>query len=67
MIAATVAMAGMALLFVVFGVWALADGRACDGHCSGCGMHCESRIDSPASFDGDARGGDALGEGGVRP
>ena len=41
MIGATVAMAGMALLFVVFGVFALG-GSDCDGHCAGCtGANCE--------------------------
>ena len=37
MIAATVGMAVMALLFVVFGVFALGDRGGCDGHCAGCG------------------------------
>lgn len=39
MIAATVAMVSGALLFVLFGVFALVDGpgRGCSGDCGGCG------------------------------
>ena len=41
MMAATVGMAGMALLFVVFGLMAPADGRedggGCGGDCGSCG------------------------------
>ena len=42
MIGATVAMAAMAGLFVVFGVFALADTeKDCDGACGTCTMDCE--------------------------
>jgi hypothetical protein len=42
MIGATVAMAAMAGLFVVFGVFALADtDRGCDGGCGTCTMDCD--------------------------
>ncbi len=42
MIGATVAMAAMALLFVVFGWFALADtDRGCDGGCGTCAADCE--------------------------
>jgi len=45
MITASVAMVVMAGLFVVFGVFALADGRGCDGHCGGCSNECENHIE----------------------
>jgi len=41
MIGATVGMAAMAVLFVVFGMFALGDGEGCDGHCGGCSRSCE--------------------------
>jgi electron transport complex protein RnfA len=41
MIGATIAMASMAVLFVVFGVLRLADGRGCEGHCGTCTHDCE--------------------------
>lgn len=42
MIAASVAMASMAALFIVFGLFALADiDRGCDGSCGTCSMDCE--------------------------
>jgi hypothetical protein len=42
MIGATVAMAAMAGLFVIFGMFALADtDRGCDGACGTCSMDCE--------------------------
>jgi len=47
-IGATVAMAAMALLFVVFGVLASAD-KKCDGHCPGCGGGvCDNEIEGRA-------------------
>lgn len=45
MIAATVAMASMAALFVVFGLFALADGKRCDGACGTCTKDCENELE----------------------
>lgn len=42
MIGATVAMAAMAGLFVVFGMLGLADRGTCDGHCGGCADECDN-------------------------
>ena len=42
MIAASIAMVAMAGLFVIFGMFALADGRqSCGGDCGGCVGECE--------------------------
>ena len=43
MIGTTMAMAVMAGLFIVFGYFALADGRGCDGNCGGCAFDCENK------------------------
>lgn len=49
MIAATVAMAATAVLFVVFGWFALADTeRGCDGACGTCTLDCEIDLESRA-------------------
>ena len=46
MIGATVAMVAMAGLFVVFGVFALADTeKGCDGACGTCEIDCESDLE----------------------
>jgi hypothetical protein len=45
MIGATVAMAAMAALFLVFGVFALADGKGCDGGCGTCTKDCENELE----------------------
>jgi len=45
MIGATVAMAAMAALFVVFGLFALADGKRCDGACGTCTKDCENELE----------------------
>ena len=49
MIAATVGMAFTALLFVVFGAFALADGRGgCHGDCGSCAVgECDREPDTP--------------------
>lgn len=49
MIGATVVMAAMAGLFVVFGLFRLADRRGCEGSCAGCTHECERHVegDSP--------------------
>lgn len=51
MIGVTVAMAAMAALFVVFGLFALADGRRdCGGNCGSCGVgECDLEQDGRVS------------------
>jgi len=38
-------MASMAALFVVFGMFALADGKGCDGTCGTCTRECETELE----------------------
>jgi hypothetical protein len=45
MIGATVAMAAVAAMFVVFGLFALADGKRCDGACGTCTKDCENELE----------------------
>jgi len=49
MMAAAVGMVAMAGFFIVFGVFALADGRGCDGHCAGCLSDCDNHIEGGLS------------------
>ncbi len=49
MIDATIAAAAMAVMFVVFGLFALADGKRCDGACGTCTKDCENELEGNAT------------------